>query len=138
MQEKTAIAEITTDTCAPVLNGSKLVPFEEEPVPLGRLGNSRPANLPSPIESLDEAPVIVYGHEGAISLAAEHVVFIDRGEEDDVLPGDLFTIYRRNREGMPPVVLGELAVLSVRRNVSVAKILESRFPIYVGDLLELK
>jgi hypothetical protein len=66
------------------------------------------------------------------------VVYIDRGAEDDVYPGDLFTIYRMNRDGRPPIVLGELAVLSSRNRTAVAKILESRYPIYAGDRLERK
>jgi len=64
------------------------------------------------------------------------VVFIDRGENDDVYPGDLFTIYRVTDQGLPPVPVGELAVLSVQDHSALAKILESRYPIYVGDRLE--
>jgi len=59
-------------------------------------------------------------------------------DPDDMTPGDVFTIYRTNREGFPPVVLGELAVLSVHQRSAVAKIIESRYPIYVGDRLERK
>ena len=61
-----------------------------------------------------------------------------RGTDADVQPGDLFTIYRMNRQGGPPVVLGELAILSSRSGSAIAKILESRYPIYVGDRLERK
>jgi LysM domain len=138
VQEDTAIGEITGDTCAPVVVGAKLRPFEEVPVPLGRTGYLRPANFPTTWEALQEAPTIVYGDDGAISLGADHVVFIDRGEADDVVPGDLFTVYRQNRPGLPPVILGEVAVLSVQSTTSVGKILESRFPIFVGDRLDLK
>ena len=138
VQEEVAIAEVTPESCARIVVGAYLRPFEEVPVPLGRTGNRRPANLPSTWESLVDSPMIVYGDDGAFSLGADHVVFIDRGEENEVVPGDLFTIYRKNQRGLPPVVLGELAVLSVQRSTSVARIIESRFPIYVGDRLELK
>ena len=47
-------------------------------------------------------------------------------------------IYRENKRGMPPVPLGELAVLSVHSHSSLAKIITSRYTIYVGDLLLLK
>jgi hypothetical protein len=51
----------------------------------------------------------------------------------------MYTIYRENnRAGMPPVVLGELAVLSVHKRFSVAKILESRYLIRIGDRLDPK
>lgn len=138
VQEEMAIAEVTQDACARIVVGAYLRPFEEIPVPLGRLGNRRPANFPSTWESLIDAPMIVYGDDGAFSLGADHVVFIDRGEDNEVVPGDLFTIYRKNQRGLPPVILGELAVLSVQRNTAVARIVESRYPIYVGDRLELK
>lgn len=138
VQEETAIAEITGETCAPVIVGAKLRPFEEIPVPLGRTGYMRPVNFPSTDEALQDSPTIVYGDDGAISMGADHVVFIDLAEGDDVVPGDLFTVFRRNRQGLPPVVIGEVAVLAVQGKASLAKILESRFPIFVGDRLELK
>jgi hypothetical protein len=50
----------------------------------------------------------------------------------------VFTIYRMNRPGLPPVVLGELAVLAVHRESSVARILTSRYTVRLGDRLELK
>ena len=56
----------------------------------------------------------------------------------DVTPGDIYTIYRMNRPGLPPVVLGELAVLSVHSRSSVAKILRSRYTIFVGDRIDPK
>ncbi|MCB1037092.1 MAG: LysM peptidoglycan-binding domain-containing protein [Acidobacteria bacterium] len=138
VQEETAIAEITGDVCHQISTGASLRPFEEEPLPLGRPGHMRPKNLPASLEELEGSPTIVYGDGGVISLAEDSVVYIDRGQDDDVVPGDLFTIYRPNRPGLPPVVIGELAVLSVHRNTSVAKIVESRFPIFIGDRLELK
>ena len=65
------------------------------------------------------------------------VVHIDLGEQDTT-PGDIFTIYRENRPGLPPIVMGELAVLSVHKRFSVAKIIESRYPIKLGDRLDPK
>jgi hypothetical protein len=55
-----------------------------------------------------------------------------------VTPGDIYTIYRLHPKGVPPIVLGELAVLSVHPHSAVAKIIASRHTIYRGDLLELK
>jgi hypothetical protein len=50
----------------------------------------------------------------------------------------MFTIYRKNRDGLPPIVIGELAVLSVHQRSSLAKIIESRYAIFVGDWLSPK
>ncbi|MCZ6507750.1 MAG: hypothetical protein O7A04_06860, partial [Acidobacteria bacterium] len=64
------------------------------------------------------------------------VVHIDRGESDDLIPADLFTIYRLGPEGVPTMVLGELAVLAVHERSAVARILEARYTVYVGDILD--
>lgn len=137
VQESTAIAEII-HTCDPIVVGAFLTPFQPEPVPLGRSTAMRPVNFPVAAEKLESAPSIVYSRDDLLSLGADHVVHVDLGEQD-VTPGDLYTIYRQNiRPGLPPIVIGELAVLSVHRHFSVAKILESRYPIRLGDRLDPK
>jgi len=73
-----------------------------------------------------------------LTLGAGYLVFIDQGNEEDMAPGDIFTIYRRGRRGFPPTVLGELAVLSVFEETALARILRSRYTVYVGDALNLK
>ena len=95
-------------------------------------------NDPSPTGADVTAPTIIHAFLGAVSIGQDQVVFIDRGAEDNLSPGDIFTVYRENRQGYPPVVLGELSVLSVKRRSATARILESRYPIYLGDRLELK
>lgn len=125
-------------SCTGLRVGSRLKPFVPEPVPLARRTPLRPVNDPTTPEALEGAPVILSSPLFTVTLGQDHVVFIDRGEDDDVLPGDIFTIYRTNKNARPPVVLGELAVLSVQRHSALARILESRYPIYVGDRLERK
>jgi LysM domain-containing protein len=137
VQDDSAIAEIV-HACDPIVVGSPLRPFEPEPVPLGRPTAMRPVNFPAPAEKLHGAPVILFAQDNVFSLGQDHVVYIDRGADADVTPGDVYTIYRQNKKGMPPVVLGELAVLSVHRHSSVAKIIASRYPIYIGDRLDPK
>ncbi len=137
VQEQSAIGEIV-QVCAPIVVGASLRPFEPEPVPLARRTPARPINDPADASSLEAAPVIVSSEDDLVSLGQDHVVFIDRGADDDVTPGDIFTIYRLNREGFPPLPIGELAVLSVRPHTAVAKILDSSATIYLGDRLERK
>ncbi|HEX9669545.1 MAG TPA: LysM peptidoglycan-binding domain-containing protein [Thermoanaerobaculia bacterium] len=139
VQEESAIAEVV-HTCDPaVLVGARLIPFEEEPVPLGRRTAGRPVNYPSSEEQLAGARVVLMGDDEMYSLGQDHVVFIEGGSDADLTPGDVFTVYRMNRvPGMPPIVLGEVAVLSVHARSSVAKIIESRYPIFAGDRLEPK
>lgn len=137
VQETSAIGEIV-HSCDPIPVGTLLRPFEPEPVPLGRPTAMRPLNFPAAAEKLRDAPIILFSQDNLVSLGQDHVVYIDQGEDANVTPGDVYTIYRQNREGMPPVVLGELAVLSVHERSSLAKIIESRYPIYIGDRLDLK
>ncbi|HEV3075391.1 MAG TPA: LysM peptidoglycan-binding domain-containing protein, partial [Thermoanaerobaculia bacterium] len=137
VQEDTAIAEIV-HSCDAVHVGDRLRPFEPEPVPLGRPTPMRPVNLPVAAEKLKDAPAIIYSRDEIISLGQDHVVFIDRGSDQNVTPGDVFTIYRSNEHGLPPLLLGELAVLSVQKRSATAKITESRYTIFVGDRLDPK
>jgi len=134
VQEDRAIAEIQ-QACTGLHSGTLLRAFEPEPVPLARRPAARASNDPTESD-LSGAPTIVLGDKSFFTLGQDHVVYIDRGETDDVYPGDLFTIYRVTDKGLPPVPVGELAVLSVQDHSALAKILESRYPIYVGDLLE--
>ncbi|HEV2852511.1 MAG TPA: LysM peptidoglycan-binding domain-containing protein [Thermoanaerobaculia bacterium] len=136
VQETTAIAEIV-QSCDPIVIGTVLQPFEPEPVPLGRSTAMRPVNFPVSEEKLVDAPSIVYVRDNILALGADHVVHVDLGEED-ATPGDIYTIYRENRPGLPPIILGELAVLSVHKHFSVAKIIESRYPIHLGDRIDPK
>lgn len=137
VQEETAIGEIVF-SCDPILVGQQMRTFEPEPVPLGRLGALRPLNYPEPEEDLRDNPVVLFSQDDLVSLGEDHVVYIDRGEDAEVTPGDMYTIYRKNRDGLPPIVIGELAVLSVHKSSSLAKIVESRYAVFVGDWLSPK
>lgn len=136
VQDDGAIAEII-QSCSDMRVGNRLRVFQPEPVPLARRTPLRPVNEPT-WNDLTDAPVILGAPADIVSLGQDHVVYIDRGADDDVLPGDFFTVYRINPHGGPAVVLGELAVLTSRSHTAVAKILESRYPIYAGDRLERK
>ncbi|HYN20305.1 MAG TPA: LysM peptidoglycan-binding domain-containing protein [Thermoanaerobaculia bacterium] len=137
VQEDTAIAEII-HSCDPILVGQQLRAFEPQPVPLGRPTGLRPVNFPESEDSLRDNPIILFSQDNLVSLAEDHVVYIDRGENADLTPGDVFTIYRKTRNGMPPIVIGELAVLAVHKSSALAKIIESRYAVFVGDFLAPK
>ena len=137
VNDDVAIAEVV-QACDAIRVGDGLKPFVPEPVPLGRRTGLRPANVPVAQSELAEEAVILRGKDSLTALAADHVVFISLGADQGVAPGDVYTVYRRNQRGLPPVVLGELAVLSVHPRSAVARILESRYTIYSGDYLEPK
>ncbi len=133
-QEDLSIAEVVF-ACQGVTVGSKLKAFEPEPVPLRRLSAVRPLNFPEPDSKVEAGARIVFTHEELVALGTGHLVYIDRGVDQDVAPGDIFTVYRRTEPGVPPIVLGELGVLSVGQNTALARILASRYTVYIGDAL---
>jgi len=137
VQEETAIGEIL-ESCDAIRVGSELRLFETRPVPLGRQTRMRPLNFPASMAELADAPVIVWSEDRVVSMGQGNLVYIDRGAAEDVLPGDVFTIYRKNEPGLPPVVLGELAVLTVEDHTALGRIVESRYSVYLGDLLDRK
>ena len=137
VQDATSIGEIV-HSCYPIQIGTLLKPFEDAPIPLARRTGLRGINDPVSSEVLEEAPVITLAEGGNVTLGQGHLVFIDRGYDDDVTPGDIYTIYRLNGAQPLPMVVGELAVLSVESGTALGKILESRFAVYVGDRLDPK
>jgi len=137
VQDDTSIAEVTL-SCAPVSAGALLKLFEPEPIPLARRTPLRGVNDPASAPEIAEGGVIVRGRDKLVSLGQDHVVWTTLGENSDAAPGDLYTIYRENMPGLPPLVVGELALLSVKDDTSVAMILESRHTVLVGDQLLLK
>ncbi len=72
------------------------------------------------------------------SITAKELIFIDRGSEDGVLPGDHFVITKGGLEGEPvkkasPSVVGEAIVVSVQRDSSTALVTRSYEAIHAGD-----
>jgi hypothetical protein len=137
VQDDTAIAEIV-EACSSINVGARLRVFTPEPIPLGRQTRMRPLNFPVPAEDLVESPAIVFSEDRVVSMGQGNLAYIDRGAADDVVPGDVFTIYRSNSPGLPPVVLGEIAILSVEDRTALGRIVESRYVVYIGDRLDLK
>ena len=133
VQPTSAIAEIV-QSCSFTPVGADLKPFETEPVPSRRKPPLRPPSYPVDNQALEGAPLIVYAKDGLVVIGKDHVVFIDQGHEHGLSSGDLLTIYRRPRASGPPLVLGEIALLSVRGATASGKVVESRHPIYVGDV----
>lgn len=136
-QEDIAIGEIILG-CDPILVGQALRPFEPQPVPLRRITPMRPVNLPHSEDVIEAGPTIIAAYDDILVIAAGNLVYIDRGYEEDVAAGDIFTIYRTTPEGLPAVVLGELGIITSYKSSSLARVYRSRYSIYTGDKLVLK
>ena len=137
VQDDTAIAEIVS-ACDPVTVGTPLRPFEPEPVPLRRMTPLRPVNYPASADEIAAGPMIIAARDRVVTMGSGSLAFIDHGEDQEAVPGDVYTIYREGRRGFPPIVLGEAAVLSVHKQTSLVRILRSRYAVYVGDSMVLK
>jgi LysM domain-containing protein len=133
VQEASAIGEIV-QSCDPMIIGATLKPFVAEPVPSERKEPMRPPTDAAGRDAFTDAATIVFAKDGLVTLGQDHVLFLDHGEDHDLFPGDVLTVYRVPASDLPPIVLGEIAILSVRPHSSLAKVVTSRYPIYVGDL----
>lgn len=137
VQDNGAVAEIV-HSCAPIEIGMRLKVFEPEPVPLARRTPMRPLTDPPPVDDPQTGPIIVYADGGRFALAEDHVVYINRGADDDVVPGDVYTVYRQTHTAAMPYVVGEVGILSVQAKTAVGRILRSNSTIHVGDQLDRK
>jgi hypothetical protein len=134
VQEETAMAEIV-QACLDINLGDYLTPFEPIPVPLLPL---EPVPTRLTPETGRMRGKIEASLDDLATLGQGYLVSIDLGQEDGVVPGNIFTIFRYLYDGAPRKVLGTLAILTVQREHSTARIMESKDYILTGDLVELK
>ena len=137
VQDETSTAEIT-QACRDILNNSYLVPFEPVPVPL--VPYQDPVHRLTPETGRDRGQIIA-SIDDVVELGAVgtgNLVSIDLGENDGIIPGSIFTVFRYNHPDAPRRVLGELAVLTVHPRTSTAKITFAYDYMEQGDLIEAK
>ena len=77
---------------------------------------------------------------GSFLFGKGHLTNIDLGIEDNVAPGDLFIIYRKNPNdsarfdsALPPIYLGHGVALKTADKSTVMKIIEASREVNVGD-----
>jgi len=133
-QENSALAEVV-QSCTDMWIGDYLIPFEPIPVPL--LPKQPTVTRMTP-ETGQMRGEIVASLDEVASFGEGYLVSIDLGEDDGVVPGNLFTVFRYIRADAPRKVLGELAILTVQRNNATARIMHSYDFMIEGDLVELK
>lgn len=134
VQEETSMAEII-QACLDINVGDYLKPFEPIPVPL--LPFEDPPNRLTP-ETGRLRGKIEASLDDLATLGQGYLVSIDLGQEDGVVPGNVFTIFRYLYDGAPRKMLGTLAILTVQRDHSTGRIMNSVDYILTGDLVELK
>ena len=82
--------------------------------------------------------VAVRAQDGCADIVPPAPIETDLGQQDGVVPGNVFVIFRYVYPNAPRKVLGELAVLTVQPGHATARIMESKDFVKVGDLIELK
>jgi hypothetical protein len=137
LHDEAALGEIE-ETCSAVTVGMFLKPFEPIPIPLSTGFTPMPRVNSEPSGKI--SGYIVYVKEGLDTAGEGHLVNIDLGSEDQIYPGDFFTIFRDVvlESHLARKVLGELVVLRVEKHSAAAKIISSYKEINPGDRIELK
>jgi hypothetical protein len=137
-QEHTSTAQITF-SCDAIERGDRLMPFNDF---------VRPVRDAKPLVDRFARPsgklsgTVIDNTEHIISVGSGDTVIIDVGQREGVLPGDYFTIFKRQEgihgEELPRHNEGVLVVLVPMETTSVAKITYSFDEVQIGDEVELQ
>ncbi len=132
VEEDRAFARLEK-ACGEVMVGHFLVPFEEKSDFLGKdLGYDIPINE-------EEGPqgMLIYLQNDYRQISKGHLAIIDLGEEDGIHFGQQLVIYRKTKGKKGTIEnLGNLIVIDTQMKTSTVKILSSKSPLRLGDLVQ--
>ena len=134
-QDHTATAEVLA-SCDTIPIGAWLKPYEPIPIPM--------TVMTKPTERCDPASTkargyLVYTRDDTVTIGQDSVAMIDLGEADQLSPGSQVLVYHDDPvKGAPRILLAEAAVLTTGDHWATVKITRSRYPIKVGDRIEIK
>lgn len=127
---------IIVQSCREIPIGSRLKPIPQLPIPIAR--------VPDPAAWCD-APTgkthgyVIESREWENGLVEGNLLQIDLGSDDNIQPGDFFTVSRASeRSDQPPAVLGQIGVLTTQARTATAIVLHARREILIGDTVELR
>jgi hypothetical protein len=130
VNETTSMARIEV-MCDGVLAGDYLEAYAEPALPSGLM---KPDTTGEP--DFMAAGRVMYGQEERITGAAGDFMMADLGEDDGVVAGARFAIYRDVEvEDVPLVAIGEAVVVNVSEETSLIRITQARDAVRSGDLL---
>ncbi len=135
--QETSATAVIEQSCSETLAGDYLKPFERVSVPL--LLRRPPSDRLTPSSGKATGYVLDIGDD-AVSGGVNHLVIVDVGSQAGAAPGNLMTVFRHEYPKLPSSrnVIGELAILSVKEGLALAKINYSAQEIIVGDQVELR
>lgn len=128
---------VIVQSCMPIRIGDYLKPVPQLPIPLARIPQM-PGFCDPP--SGKTSGFIVRGDVGAAWAIGEgQLVEVNLGHEDQVQPGDFFTVFRDSPQaGQPRQILGEIGILTTEAHTATAKVMQMRYTMQIGDRIELK
>jgi hypothetical protein len=134
--EETRSRAIITESCREITLGTRLKPMPQLPIPIARI-----PDLPAfcDVPTGRSAGYIISSQGWDLALAEGNLVQINLGRDDQVQPGDFFTVYRDSPiPGQPRQVLGELGILTTEARTATARVVASRYAMQIGDYIELR
>ena len=127
---------IVTQVCREIPIGARLKPIPQLPIPIAR--------VPDPAQWCD-APTgkasgyIVESREWELGLVEGNLVQIDLGRDEGLQPGDFLTVTRPSeRRDQPPMILGQIGVLTTEARTSTAIVINARREMFIGDRVEVR
>jgi len=136
VSENSSTAIVDT-ACLDMHPNDFLRPYEKVNVPLVR--RQQPPNRLTP--PTGKASGYIVDHElDKATTGQGDLLSIDLGSSDGIAPGNRFSVYRVAYPTVPTarVIVGELAVLTVRERTALAKVIYSNDGILIGDSIELR
>ena len=134
--EDTRSRAIITESCREIRVGARLKPLPQLPIPIARVPDMA-GWCDSPSNKVNG--YIVDSRDWTLGLVEGNLVQIDLGRDNAVQPGDFLTVTRPStRPDQPPVILGQIGVLTTEARTSTAIVLQVRREILVGDRVELR
>ena len=133
LEKEMAVARLEK-TCAPVMVGDFLVPFEEKE---GLLGKDLGFN-----DSLwqDEAVTgrLIFIENKSGLIGPGQWALIDLGEENGIQTGRQLTVFHQGGKGLSPVAVANVIVIHAGRNASTIKVLSAKDALRIGDVIQPK
>lgn len=127
---------IVTQTCREIPIGARLKPIPQLPIPIARV-----PELPQWCDppTGKTSGYIVDSREWDLGLVEGNLVQIDLGRDEGLQPGDFLTVSRPSeRKDQPPVVLGQIGILTTEARTATAIVLHARREMLIGDRVELR
>jgi len=134
VHEESATAVIDF-SCEDTVAGDALVPWADIPVPM--MSSLPPLDRWAEMDPSDSAGYIVTLLDRLSAVGTGHVIYVDMGQDEGLLPGDVLTMFREQDGSLPPIKLGQAVVLTVQSESATAKIVQSVREAYVGDRVEV-